>query len=298
LLEPCACKHSTPNHQVVTAMRFDAERRFVAIAIMLHAAKLHARCEGSGRKQQEIFESRRMQSTIMRPEERSSMHNCTKEEESMLIFSKRFPDAHRKELERFLKKSRGDVERAIGKYSRFVSWKEENVASMAHRVEKLPEFIWNCGEARDGSGFMFVQGAMYDPSRGTAQDYAVYTVKKMLEIDANSSLRLTVLIDVRAGHGWPNPPATSLLSYLRQVAPLLNDFFPGRLERMLIYPVPRTAAIVWEVVRYLLDSTTASKIRMISGRDREDSVPPCALKEFVEFARLPSIAQSRYHTCE
>ena len=90
-----------------------------------------------------------------------------------------------------MKKSRGDVERAIGKYSRcrrlsaclslrhrrFVSWKEENVASMAHRVEKLPEFIWNCGEARDGSGFMCVQGAMYDPSRGTAQDYVVYTVK-------------------------------------------------------------------------------------------------------------------------
>ena len=31
--------------------------------------------------------------------------------------------------------------------------------------------------------------------------HLTYLNQKMLEIDANSSLRLTVLIDVRAGHG-------------------------------------------------------------------------------------------------
>eukprot|EP00960_Hanusia_phi_P062976 765322-Hanusia_phi.AAC.2 len=66
---------------------------------------------------------------------------------------------------------------------------------------------------------------------------------------------------------------------------------------MLIYPVPRAAAILWEVIRHLLDSTTASKIRMLPGRDREDSLPPCALKQYVEFHKLPPEVQSRYQAC-
>jgi hypothetical protein len=49
----------------------------------------------------------------------------------------------------------------------------------------------------------------------------------MLELDDVSASKVTVLVDVRAQDGLPNPPAVQLVPYLRQVAPLMNDFFPG-----------------------------------------------------------------------
>ena len=51
----------------------------------------------------------------------------------------------------------------------------------------------------------------------------------MLELDDGSAHKVTVLVDVRAQDGLPNPPAVQLFPYLRKVAPLMNDFFPGQI---------------------------------------------------------------------
>eukprot|EP00960_Hanusia_phi_P062977 765322-Hanusia_phi.AAC.3 len=218
------------------------------LVAFMHVTKIHARTEGSEGRGGESMEQAKQRADLIGSRGQQSSQNCTKEEASLSTFAKKYPNADRRVrfvvgrfmLREILRSWRGSSPRAEATSTqpwtstaghaaarglasharRFERWKEENVPAMARRVEKLPEFIWNCGEAKDGSGLLFVQGAMYDPQRGSSQDYAVYTVKvrreslvldslgsfscttqKMLEIEANSTLRLTVLIDVRAGVG-------------------------------------------------------------------------------------------------
>jgi len=66
----------------------------------------------------------------------------------------------------------------------------------------------------------------------------------------------------------------------------MNNFFPGRLKRMVVYPVPRAASTLWAVVKGFLSSSTASKVMLLSGSDRAGSPVPEQLREFVDFEEL------------
>jgi hypothetical protein len=48
---------------------------------------------------------------------------------------------------------------------------------MAEQVAELPEWLWFHGRAKDGTRILFVQGAMYDLSRGSAEQYTLHTAQ-------------------------------------------------------------------------------------------------------------------------
>ncbi len=118
--------------------------------------------------------------------------------------------------------------------------------------------------------------------------------QKMLELDAESDSKVTVLVDVRAQDGLANPPAFKLLPYLRQVAPMMNNFFPGRLTRMVVYPMPRAASALWGIVKGFLSSSTAAKVLLLPGSDRAGSPVPAELLDFVAFEELRADVQETH----
>mmetsp|Transcript_12853 Transcript_12853/g.14503 ORF Transcript_12853/g.14503 Transcript_12853/m.14503 type:complete len:458 (+) Transcript_12853:208-1581(+) len=100
-------------------------------------------------------------------------------------------------------------------------------------------------------------------------DEAVYALCIALYLDKklrrNSTEKIAVTIDVRPGHGWKNPPAKALIPFIKKVVSLLEMYFPERLSRSLVFPLPRAAAALWHFVKVFLDPNTASKIVIISG---------------------------------
>jgi len=83
-----------------------------------------------------------------------------------------------------------------------------------------------------------------------------------------SEERTVVLVDTAAYAGMRNEPATRVLLYARRVASVLNKHFPGRLIKLIIFPVPSWADFVWRSIKPLLPERTAAKIEL-----RKDAPP-------------------------
>ena len=54
----------------------------------------------------------------------------------------------------------------------------------------------------------------------------------------------------------------------------MEQNFPERLERSVLFPMPRAAAVLWGMIRRFLDPNTANKIKVISGNAGTDAEPP------------------------
>lgn len=59
--------------------------------------------------------------------------------------------------------------------------------------------------------------------------------------------KVTVLLDVRPGQGWPNPPAVQMVGLIRHLADELNKRYPNRLEKLILYPIPKPVVLLYNV---------------------------------------------------
>ena len=93
-------------------------------------------------------------------------------------------------------------------------------------------------------------------------------------LDRNSTEKATLVIDVRPGYGWSNIKAIQLLPFIQMVSKLLCDLFPSRLEKCIVYPVPKVALFLWKAVQPFVGTETVDKICLISGpAGKKDKVP-------------------------
>jgi len=93
-------------------------------------------------------------------------------------------------------------------------------------------------------------------------------------LDRNSTEKATLVIDVRPGYGWSNIKAIQLLPFIQMVSKLLCDLFPSRLEKCIVYPVPKVALFLWKAVQPFVGTETVDKICLISGSaGKKDRVP-------------------------
>ena len=93
-------------------------------------------------------------------------------------------------------------------------------------------------------------------------------------LDRNSTEKATLIIDVRPGYGWCNIKAIQLLPFIQMVSKLLCDLFPSRLEKCIVYPVPKVALFLWKAVQPFVGTETVNKICLISGSaGKKDKVP-------------------------
>ena len=95
-----------------------------------------------------------------------------------------------------------------------------------------------------------------------------------LKLERHDEEMLTLLIDVRPGRGWANPPALQLVGFIRHVAHKLHDLYPCRLYKCILYPIPRPAIYIWHSIRVFLDPALTKRIVLVPGRDGLDAPPP------------------------
>lgn len=134
----------------------------------------------------------------------------------------------------------------------------------------------------NGSRILQLQPAQLDSKKAS---YEVYVTAISIYLDKKLSRRslekITVCVDVRAGHGWPNPPAGSIVPFIKMIISTLERNFPERLSRSVLFPLPMAATSLWKLIKLFLDPNTASKVVIIRGGANKDSI--LVMKRFEKY---------------
>eukprot|EP00531_Pseudo-nitzschia_arenysensis_P018787 CAMPEP_0116141970 /NCGR_PEP_ID=MMETSP0329-20121206/14659_1 /TAXON_ID=697910 /ORGANISM="Pseudo-nitzschia arenysensis, Strain B593" /LENGTH=334 /DNA_ID=CAMNT_0003637175 /DNA_START=116 /DNA_END=1120 /DNA_ORIENTATION=- len=148
---------------------------------------------------------------------------------------------------------------------------------LARILPQSPSDASDDGAPRDQHGHRILQflPARMDLSKASetafALSIALYLERKL---DRDSFEKVTVAIDVRGGTGWANPRPQKLLPFIKQVAGILEQNFPERLARCLVFPVPAAATLLWRVIKVFLDPNTVQKVALIKGDSRNEAPAP------------------------
>ena len=85
--------------------------------------------------------------------------------------------------------------------------------------------------------------------------------------------KLTILIDVRGGEGWPNPPVTDLLPFFKLANAVLAANYPERAGRIVVYPLPSVVKTTWAMISRALDPVTRDKFVVVAARGKRECPP-------------------------
>ena len=133
---------------------------------------------------------------------------------------------------------------------------------------------------RDGNRILQLLPAQMDLSVASDATFALcialYLERKL---GRDSDEKMTVVIDVRGGDGWANPSPNKLVPFVKRVSACLEQNFPERLSKSVLFPMPVAATFLWRVVRVFLDPNTAEKIAVVRGSAGNDDKPPYRLME-------------------
>jgi len=149
--------------------------------------------------------------------------------------------------------------------------------------------------ANDGRRIALVNPALIDNSIAPLELYAsCIAVYLYLKLDRQSEENIHVLIDVRAGKGWPNPPPTVLIPFVKTLSKLLVDNMPERMYKCILFPLPIAAKPIWGVFKKFLDRKVVSKMHILFGPASSDSrIPKGMESESFDAERIAQLERSR-----
>jgi hypothetical protein len=83
---------------------------------------------------------------------------------------------------------------------------------------------------RYGYKILHVLPALIDKDNVSAEMYGMVLIFYLDQLfDRHSEEKMTVVLDVRPGSGWPNSPAVFMVNYVRRITRMLQGHFPGTL---------------------------------------------------------------------
>jgi hypothetical protein len=99
---------------------------------------------------------------------------------------------------------------------------------------------------RNGARIVHVLPSQLDTTIAPGTTYALALAMYLdRKLDRNHTEKVTVVIDIRSGKGWPNPSSVSLVPFIKLVVGSLNSYFPERLSRCILFPLPMTATVIF-----------------------------------------------------
>ncbi len=126
--------------------------------------------------------------------------------------------------------------------------------------------------------FMNLVDARIAPLKFYALVVAIYLD---LHLDRNSMESIVALLDVRKGKGWCNPPPLSLLPFLKDTIKHM-EYYPERMYRCIVHPVPYPAKPIWYVAKGVLKETMVKRVRIHWGSSSVSSPAPKTLGDFFD----------------
>ena len=129
--------------------------------------------------------------------------------------------------------------------------------------------------SKSGRRLLHVMPARINKKLASAQTYALALSLYLDHKQERDKLDLfVVMLDVRPGKGWANPPAYNMMPFIKAVGSLLHQHYPERLDKLFLYPLPRPALWIWEMVKPFLDPSVVESAYLIAGKDTVGAPPP------------------------
>lgn len=162
---------------------------------------------------------------------------------------------------------------------------------MLHENEESGEPVTE----REGSLLFHVLPAQFDRKLVDSGIYelaiALYLERKL---DRDCLQQGTVLLDVRPGKGFHNASALILMPFIQRISKFLNQKFPERLHRCILYPLPRPALWLWHMASSLLDDNVTERIILIAGDFSIEAPPPNEdLAQYIDESVLEQVECAR-----
>ena len=148
----------------------------------------------------------------------------------------------------------------------------EQATATSSVTDSIPQLLFCPSDNNDkaltdarGNAILYCLPAQMDLSKHSADTYLLVMAFYLhLKFDRNNTQQYTLLLDVRAGRRWPNPPAHSLIGVIRSASRQLQDLVPHRLYQCLVLNVPGAAVYVFDkLVRPLL--AVSSSLHLLAG---------------------------------
>lgn len=107
---------------------------------------------------------------------------------------------------------------------------------------------------RNGARIVHVLPSQLDTTIAPAKTYALALAMYLdRKLNRKHTEKVTVVIDIRSGKGWPNPSSVSLVPFIKLVVGSLNSYFPERLSRCILFPLPMTATVIFNKAKGMCD---------------------------------------------
>jgi len=239
------------------------------------------------------------------------------------------PESTLAERRRFLKARKGVIKAASSQLGSYIQWRcqnkideffpstfttdEEdwelaargakeiaNTSTTPASQRKLPRIVSIYGGeeelvlCKNGARVIHVLPCQLDTTIVPATTYALALAMYLdRKLDRNHTEKVTVVIDIRSGKGWPNPSSVSLVPFIKMVVGSLNSYFPERLSRCILFPLPTTATLLFNRAKAYLDPDTATKIQVCSGAGSIDSAVPEKVKSFIDSKSISIMERRR-----
>ena len=146
----------------------------------------------------------------------------------------------------------------------------------------------------NGKLLIHIMPARIDRKLATAETYglalALYLDRKF---DRSNNDTITVVIDTRPGDGWPNPMSVTMINFVKKVSDMLMKYYPGRLEKLILTPIPRTTWYIWKSIKYIF-SNRMELVEFVSGPATVKSpLPKNELQNYISESVINQMEQVR-----
>lgn len=186
---------------------------------------------------------------------------------------------------RFSKARKGHLAKAEAFLEADLKWRKEfqpDTIRQENIPNSLPSGNWRVVGAADGTGFpvLFINLALWNPNDYDVEEYGRYAAY-FLEHMCKMGERFIVVFDMK---GWKLSHGFHMRKIKRLIT-TLQDHYPERLERALLFRAPGIFAGAWAVIKGFVDPDTAEKIKFVTLLNEESS----ALREVGAWAKMPKI---------
>ena len=161
------------------------------------------------------------------------------------------------------------------------------------RLARLQSCIRICNGVNKHSGLpiLYIQGGKYDPNIGIEHyvNAVAHCVNTLFSYEQTGEL--TLLVDTRAGKGWPNPRPDKMIPLIKEINNLASEQYPGRVGHLILYPLPVLMIPIFNTIKLLLPEDLKSKFSVLGGSSSHKNNVPKDLKNYISRDNLPEDAR-------
>ena len=93
------------------------------------------------------------------------------------------------------------------------------------------------------------------------------------------------------------PLAVFMVNFVRKLAKMLQGRFPGRLEKLIVFPVPKAALSVFHAMQWVFHAELNERIVLVPGSaERKSPLPKKYLQRYISEEVLDYTEQKRIDT--